>query len=227
MLFAQGNVPITYARIHNMILSFSVAALFSGIGIGFMVAAPIGPMGILCIQRTLASGIATGLATGLGAATVHLAYSAVVVIGLGVIVQPWIDAHTLALSVLSGIIMLTFAIRANRASIVLQESVQSSRIRLSRAYLSAIVIAITNPLTIILFFAALQAFASQSSPSPLVAGVFIGSVAWWIILSGVAAVARVRLNAKVLRLSGRLASLTLFALAAFTLLRVAGRLLVL
>jgi hypothetical protein len=122
---------VRHARIHNMILSFSVAALFSGIGIGFMVAAPIGPMGILCIQRTLASGIATGLATGLGAATVHLAYSAVAVIGLGVIVQPWIDAHTVALSVLSGVIMLAFAIRANRGSIVLQESVQSSRIHLS------------------------------------------------------------------------------------------------
>jgi threonine/homoserine/homoserine lactone efflux protein len=206
-----------------MMSSFSAAALCSGIGIGFMVAAPIGPMGILCIQRTLASGIATGLATGLGAATVHLAYSTVAVVGLGVIMQPWVDAHTLALSVLSGVIMLTFAIRAHRAGVVLQETFQTGRIRLTRAYLSAIVIGIANPLTIILFFAALHAFASESSSSPLVAGVFIGSVTWWIILSGVAAMARVRLNAKILRLSSRLASLTLFILAAFTFLRVAGR----
>ena len=80
----------------------------------------------------------------------------------------------------------------------------------------------TNPLTPILFFAALQAFASDSS-SPMVAGVFLGSASWWIILSGVVAAARARLNTNLLALSSKLAGLSLTALSALTLGRIVVR----
>ena len=200
-------------------LSSSAATLLAGAGIGFSVAAPIGPIGILCIQRTLTSGRAAGLLTGFGAATVHVVYGAVAVAGFDAIAKPWLDAHAVGLGVISAALLLGFAARTHRTTIALEKRSESDGMGLSRAYLSTVVIGLTNPLTPILFFAALQAFGSQSS-SLMVAGVFLGSAAWWITLSGVVAAARARLNANLLAISGRLAGLSLTALGAFTLGRI-------
>jgi threonine/homoserine/homoserine lactone efflux protein len=137
-------------------LSSSAATLLAGAGIGFSAAAPIGPMGILCIQRTLTSGLAAGLLTGLGAATVHVAYGAGAVAGLGAIAKPWLDAHAVALGLISATLLLGLAARTHRTTIALDIRSKSDGIGLSRAYLSTVVIGLTNPLTPILFFAALQ-----------------------------------------------------------------------
>jgi threonine/homoserine/homoserine lactone efflux protein len=200
-----------------------ISALGCGASIGFTVAAPIGPMGTLCIQRTLSCGALTGLATGLGAATVHLAYGAIAVLGPGSLAQRWMQANSLVFGVLSGIVLLWFAIRARPLRVKFCETTEIDRIRLIQVYLSAIALGVTNPLTIILFFAALPAFADQSTALSLVAGVFLGSTAWWIILSVTVAKARSRLDASILALSSRLVSLILLALGVFALLRTAER----
>lgn len=206
-----------------MPLSQYLAALFSGIGIGFTVAAPIGPMGMLCIQRTLASGMATGLATGFGAATVHLAYSAFAVLGLGALAQPWVEANAVGFGIVSALTLLWFAIRTHRGSVTLQETGEFDRVRLARAYLSAIALGFTNPLTVILFLAALNAFSTQSAAAPLIAGVFLGSAVWWMVLSTTVATARSRLTPRMLSLSRRFASLMLLGLGTTMLIRIAQR----
>src|SRR5437868_8695579 len=101
-------------------LSSSAATLLAGAGIGFSVAAPIGPIGIMCIQRTLTSGVAAGLLTGLGAATVHVAYGVVAAYGLEAIAKPWIDGHAAALGVISATLLLGFAVRTRRTAIALE-----------------------------------------------------------------------------------------------------------
>lgn len=178
---------------NTMSFSQMIAALISGAEIGFAVVAPIGPMGMLCIQKTMASSTAAGLATGLGAATVHLAYSTIAVLGLGRLAQTWMQTNTLALGTLSGVTLLWFAVRTHRTGISARRAINIDRVHLTRAYMSAIALGVTNPLTIILFFAASHAIASQSAMPSLVAGVFLGSVAWWIILSTVVAAARCKL----------------------------------
>lgn len=208
-----------------MSLSHYLAALFSGVGIGFTVAAPIGPMGVLCIQRTLASGMATGLATGFGAATVHLTYSALAVLGLGSLAQPWVEANAVGFGIVSALTLLWFAIRTHRGSIVLQQSGDIDGVRLARAYLSAIALGLTNPLTVILFLAALHAFSTQAAAAPLIAGVFVGSAIWWTMLSTVVASARSRLTPRMLSLSSRFASLILLGLGTMMLVRIAQRML--
>lgn len=208
-----------------MSLSHYLAALFSGVGIGFTVAAPIGPMGMLCIQRTLASGMATGLATGFGAATVHLTYSALAVLGLGSLAQPWVEANAVSFGIVSALTLLWFAIRTHRGSIVLQQSGDIDGVRLARAYLSAIALGLTNPLTVILFLAALHAFSTQAAAAPLIAGVFVGSAIWWTMLSTMVASARSRLTPRVLSLSSRFASLMLLGLGTMMLVRIAQRML--
>ncbi|WP_375310069.1 LysE family transporter [Bradyrhizobium sp. A5] len=208
-----------------MPLSHYLAALFSGIGIGFTVAAPIGPMGMLCIQRTLASGMATGLATGFGAATVHLAYSALAVLGLGALAQPWVEANAVGFGIVSALTLLWFAIRTHRGSVTLQETGEFDKVRLARAYLSAIALGFTNPLTVILFLAALNAFSTQSAAAPLIAGVFVGSTVWWTMLSTTVATARSWLTPRMLSLSRRFASLMLLGLGTTMLIRIAQRIL--
>lgn len=208
-----------------MSLSHYLAALFSGVGIGFTVAAPIGPMGVLCIQRTLASGMATGLATGFGAATVHLTYSALAVLGLGSLAQPWVEANAVGFGIVSALTLLWFAIRTHRGSIVLQQSGDIDGVRLARAYLSAIALGLTNPLTVILFLAALHAFSTQAAAAPLIAGVFLGSAIWWTMLSTIVASARSRLTPRMLSLSSRFASLILLGLGTMMLVRIAQRML--
>lgn len=129
-----------------MSLSHYLAALVSGIGIGFTVAAPNGPMGMLRIRRTLASGMATGLAAGFGAATVHLTYSALAVLGLGSLAQLWVEANAVGFGIVWALTLLWFAIRTHRSSVVLQEG-EVDEVRLIRAYLSAMALGLTNPRT--------------------------------------------------------------------------------
>jgi threonine/homoserine/homoserine lactone efflux protein len=208
-----------------MPLSHYLAALFSGIGIGFAVAAPIGPMGMLCIQRTLASGMATGLATGFGAATVHLTYSALAVLGLGSLAQPRVEANAAGFGTVSALTLLWFAIRTHRGSVALQTTDVVDNVHLARAYLSAIALGFTNPLTVILFLAALHAFSMQTAAAPLIAGVFVGSAIWWTVLSTIVAMARSRLTPRMLSMSSRLASLMLLGLGTMMLVRIAQRML--
>lgn len=205
-------------------MSFShyLAALISGIGIGFTVAAPIGPMGMLCIQRTLASGMATGLATGFGAATVHLTYSTLAVWGLASLAQPWVEANAAGFGVVSALTLLWFAIRTHRSAIVLQKG-ETDKVRLMHAYLSAIALGLTNPLTVILFLAALHAFSTQAAAAPLITGVFVGSAVWWMMLSTIVAITRSQLTPRMLSLGSRFASLTLLGLGTTMLLRIAQR----
>lgn len=182
-------------------------------------------MGMLCIQRTLASGMATGLATGFGAATVHLTYSAFVVLGLGSLARPWVEANAVGFGIASALTLLWFAIRTHRGSFMLQETGEVNGVRLTRAYLSAIALGLTNPLTVILFLAALHAFSTQSAALPLVAGVFVGSAIWWTVLSTMVATARSRLTPRMLSLSSRYASLMLLGLGTAMLVRIALRML--
>ncbi|MGJ4998013.1 LysE family translocator [Bradyrhizobium sp. HKCCYLS3077] len=204
-------------------MSQAIAALLSGVGVGLSVAAPIGPMGVLCIQRTLSCGAATGVATGLGAATVHLVYSAFAVFGLGTLAQPWLESHSLLLGCCSGLILLWFALRLYRRTVVLSASGDTARIHPAHAFFSAIGLGAANPLTIVLFLAMLHALAGQSAAPLLIAGVFAGSVAWWLVLSATVALIRQRVDAGVMAWSSKLASLILLALGVTTLLRMAVR----
>ena len=111
------------------------------------------------------------------------------------------------------------------APLVLQQTGEVDGVRLGRAYLSAIALGFTNPLTVILFLAALHAFSTQSAATLLVAGVFVGSAIWWTVLSTLVATARSRLAPRMLSLSSRFASRMLLGLGTMMLVRIAQRML--
>lgn len=201
------------------------STFLSGVVIGLTVAAPVGPMGILCIQRTLTCGAATGLATGIGAATVHLAYSALAVLGLATLAKPWIEAHSLFLGILSGLTLFWFAMRMRRSSMSVHGSGPPGQVPLINAYVSAIGLGFANPLTVVLFLAALHTFSGKAAAPSLVAGVFVGSALWWTLLSTAMAVVRSRFDAGGLALSGKCASLILMTLGTVALLKALAELL--
>jgi threonine/homoserine/homoserine lactone efflux protein len=200
-------------------MSSMSAAFLSGMGVGLAVAVPIGPMGILCIQRTLIFGAVAGVATGLGAATVHATFSAGAILGLAPTLRAVLDGSSGLVSAFSACLLFWFAARIIGRTVVLTSGSPTCQ-GLSASYFSAVACALLNPLTLILFAAVLPAFAvTDETAAPLViAGVLAGSVVWWIILSSIIALLRSRLNIAVLNAANKASG---FALATLGVLMVA------
>jgi threonine/homoserine/homoserine lactone efflux protein len=186
-----------------------LAFLLKGIAIGFAIAAPVGPIGVLCIGRTLADGRAAGLATGLGAATADAAYASVAAFGLTAISDTLIDQSDL-LRLVGGLFLCLLALRALVART--PTAANPSRSGLASAYASTFFLTLTNPLTILSFaavFAGLGIVGEEGRLAPavaLVVGVFAGSSAWWLLLSGGVGALRSRLDMRALRWTGPLSA---------------------
>jgi threonine/homoserine/homoserine lactone efflux protein len=197
-----------------------LAFLLKGFAIGFAIAVPIGPIGALCIGRTLTEGRAAGLASGLGAATADAAFASVAAFGLTVISDTLVDQSGL-LRLVGGLFLCLLALRMVFAAP--QESAAVlTRGGLASAYASTFILTLTSPLTILSFaavFAGLDIVAEGGRLAPavaLVAGVFAGSSSWWLLLSGGLGALRSRLDARALRASRLLSAAVIgaFGLAA-------------
>ncbi|MBE0681606.1 MAG: LysE family transporter [Anaerolineales bacterium] len=152
--------------------------------IGISIAAPVGPIGVLCIRRTLSSGRLAGFLSGLGAASADMVYGAVAAFGLTVITNLLVE-NAFWLQLIGGLFLLYLGGRtffekpSNRAA-------KAGQGGMFKMYLSTFLLTITNPLTIISFaaiFAGTMLGKTMGSPIVMVAGVFAGSAAWWLTLS--------------------------------------------
>lgn len=193
---------------------------FRGLLIGFSIAAPVGPIGVLCIRRTLANGRAAGLATGLGAATADGLYGCVAGFGLTFISSMLIDQQTW-LRLFGGLFLCYLGVRTLLSKPAEQEA-QAGGSGLFGSYASTFLLTVTNPMTIISFaaiFAGLglaNTSGSYASALILVLGVFLGSGAWWLLLSGGVGLFRDKFNAQAMLWVNRISGLiiTLFGLIA-------------
>lgn len=188
-------------------------ALFGrGLIIGFAIAAPVGAIGVLCIRRTLAYGWSVGFATGLGAATADAVYGAIAAFGLTA-VTAFLSAQTLWLRFVGGLVLLVIGWRTFVASPAPVEE-EASRPSVLGAYGSTFGLTLTNPSTILSFAAVFAGFglASGTSAQPtwLVLGVFCGSAAWWLLLSGVVGLLHRRVSARALRVVNRVSGVVIF-----------------
>jgi len=194
------------------------AALLAGASLGLSIAVPIGPTSLLCIQRTLSGGLPTGLATGLGVATVHLTYGTVILRWGADLVAAW--SNGAVLSLVSGAVLLALAVRVLRSDSVLHVS-SERRDSLAASYGSAVVLALANPITPVLFLAAMPALLARgTAPLPmLAAGVFLGSFAWWVVLNTAVSLFRRCVTSQVLNQMNKAAGLLLALLALSLLVR--------
>jgi len=205
-----------------------VGFLVRGIVLGLSVAAPVGPIGLLCIQRTLAQGRRVGLVSGLGAATADALYGAAAAFGLTAVTGTLVSVQT-GLRLAGGLFLIYLGVRTLRsrpAECAAEAGAMSgSRHSLLAAYLSTLLLTITNPMTILSFaalFASAGLVGANAGPAAatlLVFGVLLGSALWWLLLSAGVGLFRSRLRPERLvwinRLSG--AAIIAFGLAALSI----------
>ena len=190
-----------------------LSVFLRGLLIGFSIAAPVGPIGLLCIRRTVADGRMVGFVSGLGAATADAFYGAVAGFGLTVVSGALVQGQTL-LRLVGGVFLCYLGVRIFLARPA-QIAAVARRRGLLGAYASTLGLTLTNPSTIFSFVAIFAGLGLGSGGSDyasaglLVAGVFIGSALWWLILSGTAGVLRGRLTPVGLRWMNRLSAVIL------------------
>jgi threonine/homoserine/homoserine lactone efflux protein len=160
--------------------------LFEGILIGFVVAVPVGPLGLLCINRALALGAICGLASGLGVATADALAAAIAALGI-TLISGFLVAHQIALRLFGGIFLcyLGYKIYHTRPRTQLPPSNVSG---LFSAYATTFVLTFSNPVTILSFVAIYAGWGVESlrghyfGAAVLSLGVFLGSSLWWILM---------------------------------------------
>jgi threonine/homoserine/homoserine lactone efflux protein len=183
--------------------------------IGFSIAAPVGPIGVLCIRRTLADRQVSGLVSGLGAATADAFYGCVAGFGLTFISGMLIDQQ-MWLRLFGGLFLLYLGIKT-LFSKPAEKEVSIKQSGLLNSYLSTFLLTITNPLTILSFaaiFAGLglaTATGSYASAIVLGLGVFLGSAMWWLLLSGGVGSFRNKFNSQGLLWVNRISSVIIIA----------------
>jgi len=190
------------------------------IGVGIAVAAPVGPMSLLCIQRTLRQGRAQGLAVGAGIAAADFSYAVLGAFGLTAL-SSLLLAGGRALHIAGALVLFYFAAR-----IILARPAAAPRTRAGnaawRGFASAYLLTLANPPTILFFAGLFASIASPTAPAHagvFAAGVFAGSLLWWIVLTAIVAVTASKLTPSVLRGINRLSGLALIGFAVHGLVR--------
>jgi threonine/homoserine/homoserine lactone efflux protein len=186
--------------------------LLKGILIGFAMAVPVGPIGIMCIRKTLTGGHLRGMIIGLGAATADLFYGCVAAFGLTAISDVLVSQR-IWIRIAGGILLLFLGIRTFR-TIPADPKIPVINSGMLRSYLTTVFLTLTNPLTIFAFIAVFAALGlgnglSFFSASILVTGVFIGSCLWFLLLSSGVTLFRKKLDLIGLRWVNRIAGILL------------------
>jgi threonine/homoserine/homoserine lactone efflux protein len=193
--------------------------------IGLAIAAPVGPIGLLVIQRTLDHGRAVGLATGLGAAAADACYGAVGAFGVAMVMNA-LQAARVPLAIAGGALLLWLAWRSWSAMPAERAAEVAAAPSLGSSFAATFALTLSNPATILSFIAIFGAMGARQAgpqspwaPLSMVLGVWIGSALWWLLLSAGVAQLRHRLDMRARRWVGRVSALLL---AGFALWQWAG-----
>lgn len=205
-----------------------------GFVLGLAIAAPVGPIGVLCIRRTFADGRLIGFVSGLGAAVADAFYGAIAAFGVSAIplllsgARLWIHLIGAVFIALLGI-QIMFAKPAAAAPVGSGGAAMSAprgrlSARLVSAWITTLGLTLTNPTTILSFAALFAGIGLASAHAPVavagvtVAGVFTGSACWWLILSWAVSLARTRVTPGAMRWVNRVSGLSLLGFAVYALL---------
>jgi threonine/homoserine/homoserine lactone efflux protein len=198
----------------------SALLAWKGIVLGISIAAPVGPIGLLCIRRTLTGGLGLGLCTGLGAAAADAVYGAVAGFGLTA-VSGFLLRQQFWLALIGGAFLCGLGIRTARSLPPSGSGAVAEATGRAAAFLSTFFLTLTNPMTILSFVALFAGLGvgvgtDFTGTATFVGGVLLGSALWWTLLSGIVVAARGSLPPGALRWVNRISGLVIlgFGLAA-------------
>ena len=196
-----------------------------------MIAAPVGPVGLLCIRRTLQKGLLIGLFTGLGAALADTIYGAVAAFGVSAILD-FIRHYNVLLRLFGGTFLLAVAAHTwrdhprslppdeNGGTVESKGSLKNQIARTLKAFASGTLITISNPATLFGTLAVVATFGeleTQTDAYSLVSGIFTGSALWWTLLSGGVTLIRSRFTDNRMIMVNRITAVALALIALWAL----------
>ena len=178
--------------------------LYKGLVLGFSVAAPVGPIGILCMNRTLNKSFVSGFISGMGAATADLIYG--VIAGLGLtLISNFLIEQKLWIQIIGLIFLFYIGIKnlLKKDSAIEFNSITDKG--LMKDYLSTFILTLTNPITILFFIAVFAGLGLSNAGNDkyaamfLIFGVFMGSSIWWLLLCGLTFKLKNKIGRKILK----------------------------
>ncbi|MDR3515953.1 MAG: LysE family transporter [Azospirillaceae bacterium] len=195
-----------------------MSILLRGIAMGWVIAAPVGPIGLLCIRRTIRHGLFIGFATGMGAALADTFYGAVAASGVTAALR-FMTGHLPEFRLIGGVFLVVIAIKSLRYHPSELTRTQDTTNWLA-AFGTGIGLTITNPLTIFAFIGIFAGFGIDVSGADalvLVGGVFLGSSLWWLMLSSGVNMVRDHLTSRSLDVINRTAGIALLGFGGYAL----------
>jgi threonine/homoserine/homoserine lactone efflux protein len=196
-----------------------VILFFKGLLFGFLLAATVGPMWVLCFRRTLAQGPLAGLASGMGIAVADGLYGAVAAFGLTAI-SGFLLQYSRWIALVGGVFLVYLGIKILISTPTISAA-DERKISHAKAFLSTLGLTLANPPTILAFaaiFAGLGLVSGDYAIAALVVlGVFLGSASWWIALAAGADWLRNRMGPKVIRAINVISGLSILGFAIWQL----------
>ena len=204
----------------------NLALPIRGLVAGLVISAPVGPVNLLCIRRTLEKGWRSGMISGLGAALADTIYGAIAAFGIGLVIQPLIREQ-FWIRLFGGIFLIGIGVvyycRPPRRRKAAEDDSSANS-----DFVSAFLLSATNPTTVLSFLAVLATLGagrerSLWQPLVLVAGIFCGSMIWWTLLAGAANRLRSKVTDRSMRWMDRLAAILIGGFGLANLLLSRGR----
>lgn len=195
--------------------------LIKGLIIGFSIAAPVGPIGVLTIKHTLSEGRTSGFVTGMGAAMADTVYGIIAAFGLTAI-SSFLLSHEFWIKLIGGLFLLYLGVK----SFITKPSSKAANVDskgLFNNFISTFFLTVTNPATILSFLAIFASLGlgttktDYSSSMTLVLGIFIGSALWWLILSSIVSFFQAKITPDKLVWINRLSGLIIISFGLFAL----------
>ena len=209
-----------------------IGVLYRGLILGFVIAAPVGPVGLMCIRRSLQKGVMIGLATGLGAALADTIYGAIAIFSVSAIVG-FIHHYQAMIQIIGGLIVLATAWHTwhdkpkpmtptDLINKVLNLPQKNIAWGIGRAFLSGFIVTLTNPLTLFGTLAVVATFGAinrRLEADVMIGGIFLGSVLWWCLLSSTVGLLRRHFTDNRIMTLNRVTAVILSLLGLWALLR--------
>lgn len=205
-------------------MSLLISTFIKGFIIGLSITAPVGPIGILCIKRTLTAGLFLGIVSGLGAAVADAIYGLIAGLGLTSI-SNFLVSCNLYTSILGVFFLGYLGIKTIVDRPVVGDQMALTDFGILNAFMSTFVLTVTNPITILSFLGIISGLGVDICCSTVgvfifVVGVLVGSITWWIALCGFVSIFRSNINTKIMRLINVISGIILISFAFYITLKI-------